>query len=62
VPQPTLEVITTRATIRIYAQMECPQGHTFLAEPGDTTGINCPKCEENRKAVHQQKKLASSNT
>jgi hypothetical protein len=61
-PQPTLSVTTEYGTLNIYAQMECPNFHLFLAEPGDTTGINCPDCEENRKAAHQQTKLASSNS
>jgi hypothetical protein len=63
VPTPTLELSTPRGTIvRIYASMTCENGHDFIAEPGDTTGINCPRCEENRKAAHQQAKFASSNS
>ena len=58
---PTLELTTQRGTVmRFYAIMTCDSGHDFIAEPGDTTGINCPQCEENRKAAHEQTATADS--
>lgn len=60
VPQPTTEVTTGHGVYRFYAVMGCDNGHTFIAPPYTSTTIDCPKCEENRKAVHEQTDALSS--